>query len=59
METYETILEILSAVLLIIGIIYRKKSWGQKILYFALGMIAVLILTEGVEGWNEGINLRK
>ena len=60
METYNEILQILTVVLLIIGIIYRKQSWGQKLLYFAIGMLAWYILTTGVrafiDGFNAGLN---
>jgi hypothetical protein len=62
METWETILEILSVCLLIVAIIYRKKPWGQKLLYFSLGMIIAFLLTivaeEAIKGWNEGVSNR-
>jgi hypothetical protein len=44
MELLDIILEIISIVLLINGIILRKKVWGERILWFALGMIVVFIL---------------
>jgi hypothetical protein len=44
MEILDIILEIMSILLLINGIILRKSKWGQRILYFALGMIFVFIL---------------
>jgi hypothetical protein len=54
METYKTILEIIAVILLIAGIIFRKKSWGSSLIYFALGMIATFILTDGVDGMING-----
>jgi lipoprotein signal peptidase len=54
METWKTILQILSVVLLIVAIIYIKKPWGQKLLYFALGMIVAFALTDGFEGFVRG-----
>ena len=44
MEILDIILEIISIMLLINGFILRKKTWGQRILFFALGMIFVFIL---------------
>lgn len=44
MEVLDIILEIISIILLINGILLRKKTWGQRILFFALGMIFVFIL---------------
>ena len=44
MEILDIILEIMSLLLLINGILLRKNKWGQRILYFALGMIFVFIL---------------
>jgi hypothetical protein len=62
METWETILEVLSFLLFIVGIIFRKKPWGLKLLYFSLGMIIAFILTSGVQGaingWEEGVKYR-
>ena len=56
METWKTFLEIISIGLLIVGIIYRKKPWGLKLLYFSLGMIVTFVLTYGVQGFMEGYN---
>ncbi|MHC1774026.1 MAG: hypothetical protein AB9834_01310 [Lentimicrobium sp.] len=62
METFSFVLQILAIGLLVFGIFNRKKAWGQKLLYFALGMLAVFFLTDGIEGftkaWNEGFNSR-
>jgi len=44
LEIMDIILEIISIVLLVNGIILRKKVWGQRLLYFSLGMIVVFIL---------------
>jgi hypothetical protein len=44
MEILDIILEIISILLLIMGIALRKKIWGQRIVYFALGMIFVFLL---------------
>ncbi len=54
METWKTILQILSVVLLIVAIIFRKQPWGKKLLYFAMGMIVVFVLTTWVEAFTEG-----
>jgi hypothetical protein len=54
METYKSILAGISIILLIVGIVYRKKPWGQKLLYFALGIIVFYFVTDFVEGFVEG-----
>jgi hypothetical protein len=57
METFRLILAIFAVVILIVGILNRKKPWGQKLLYFAVGMLvmyAIPDLVEGIiQGWNE------
>jgi len=59
METYETILEIMSVLFIIIGIIFKKHTWGKRLLYFGLGMFVTFILTDGVEGFYEGLKSAK
>lgn len=54
METFRFVLTILAIVLLVFGIINRKKTWGQKLLYFALGMLVMYALTYGPEEITEG-----
>ncbi|MCU0370867.1 MAG: hypothetical protein MUC31_05585 [Bacteroidales bacterium] len=54
METWNIILQFISIGLLIIAIIFRKKPWGQKLLYFSLGMLAVYILTDFPQEFMEG-----
>jgi hypothetical protein len=44
MEILDIVLEIMSIMLLINGIVLRKNKWGQRILFFSLGMIFVFIL---------------
>ncbi|MFH1119817.1 MAG: hypothetical protein V1775_08330 [Bacteroidota bacterium] len=53
-ETIRIILISLAIVLLVTGIINRKKAWGQKVLYFALGMLVMYALTYGPEEITEG-----
>lgn len=57
MNTLEWILELISVLLLIIGLIYRKKKWGSNLIYFALGMLAVFLLTDWIAGWFTGLSV--
>jgi hypothetical protein len=44
LEIMDILLEIISLLLLVNGFLLRKKPWGQRLMYFALGMIFVFIL---------------
>lgn len=55
MDTYNLILQSLILVFLILGFIYRKKKWGSKLIYFALGMFVMFMLTDWFEGAFRGL----
>ena len=55
MDIIKYTLSIISIVLIIAGIIFRKNNWGQKLLFFGLGMFSVFLFTEGLAGFIDGI----
>lgn len=55
MEIVKDTLHIISIVLIIAGLIFRKNNWGQKLLFFGLGMFAAFLFTDGLAGFIDSI----